>query len=643
MENEAIRRLKETLPPFSELSELKKKTAHESAGPCPVCGGDDRFYVHDGKGFCRQCNTKGGDIVDWHCLKEGLDVAGLLKKYGISGNGKAKPTSNTRPEIVKTYDYTDASGNLVFQVCRMEPKSFRQRRPDGKGWAWNLKGVEPVLYRLPQVLKAQEVVIVEGEKDADALAALGFAATTVPGGAGKWREHYNQYLKGKRVVIIPDNDEPGRKHAAQVAQSLEGIAESIKILSLPELPESGDVSDFLATFEDPTEATERLALMIEGAEPYGPNESEPEAPRFKFIHNADILANLKPIEWRIQDVLVENSFYYDFGDSGSYKTFVAIDRLMCIAAGIDYHDHRVKQGTVFYIAGEGQQGLGRRLAAWHIEHKTKAADVPFFVAEVPTQLMDPEAVNDVRRAVDYLAREYGQPAVVHMDTLARNFGDGDENATKDMNRVISNIDTAFGNTICRGLTHHTGHTNKDRARGSYALYGASDGVFRISMTPTGQVLVECPKTKDASKAKAMLFNVNTTLLLINDQPDQSCTLSLIAEGDEAMDAKAGMVDNSKVSGNMRKALDLLDEMYTDYEKNLIAGCRKNAMPSVAVSDWRDACISKNLYKRPDSFNRALDRMLERQLLFLDEGRAHAYTVSSCLKYNKNLPNGGETV
>jgi len=166
---------------------------------------------------------------------------------------------------------------------------------------------------------------------------------------------------------------------------------------------------------------------------------------FQFIHNASVLQDLQPIEWRIQDLMVENSFYYDFGDPGSFKTFVALDRLLCIAAGIDYHGHKVKQGTVFYIAGEGQQGIGRRIQAWHAHHKTKASAVPFFLAQTPTQLMDLDALDNVRRAVDAMAKEYGLPAVLHIDTLARNFGEGDENATADMNRVIQNVDAAFGN------------------------------------------------------------------------------------------------------------------------------------------------------------------------------------------------------
>jgi|GEM_PF-1579974 len=368
---------------------------------------------------------------------------------------------------------------------------------------------------------------------------------------------------------------------------------------------------------------EILEIEIEG----------PTQGRFQFIHNSELLSNLKPIEYSIQDILVENSLYYSFGDPGSFKTFVDLDRGLCIAAGIDYHGHKVKQGTVFYIAGEGQQGIGRRIMAWHAQHKTKAAAVPFFLATVPTQLMDPGALDDVRRAVDVMAREYGPPAVLHIDTLARNFGDGDENATADMNRVIQNMDAAFGNDFCRGITHHTGHANKDRARGSMALHGAADAAFRVSLTEGQQVLVECTKQKDTRGALPMLFDLKTVLLLIGSEKDQSYVLTLAAEGEEAeAAAKLAHFNTCKASGPMKKALDLLDRMYGEYEANLAAGGRKGDIPRVAVSDWRDACIKKKLYRKSGNFNRALESMESRKLVYLDENGVYVYSVSIYLEY-----------
>lgn len=143
-----------------------------------------------------------------------------------------------KASVVAVYDYVDAAGTMRFQTVRFAPKDFRQRRPDGKGgWAWNLKGVLLVLYRLPSVLAAasvgRTVFVVEGEKDANGLVALGFVATTSPMGAGKWKPQYSEALAGAHVVIIADKDAPGRKHAEQVAKGVFPGAKSVRILELP--------------------------------------------------------------------------------------------------------------------------------------------------------------------------------------------------------------------------------------------------------------------------------------------------------------------------------------------------------------------------------------------------------------------------
>ncbi len=168
------------------------------------------------------------------------------------------PPTKSKPQIVQTYDYQDESGKLLFQTVRYFPKEFRQRRPDGNGgWIWNLKEITPTLYRLPEVRDASTVFIVEGEKDADNLASIALTATTSPMGAGKWKAHYNEYLRGKSVVIIPDNDEPGKKHAQMIAAGLLGIAQ-VKILELPDLQAKGDVSDWLANGGSKTSLLEIL-------------------------------------------------------------------------------------------------------------------------------------------------------------------------------------------------------------------------------------------------------------------------------------------------------------------------------------------------------------------------------------------------
>lgn len=196
------------------------------AKDCPVCGDANyHLYINPTKKqyFCQKCQ-KGSYL--W----------------------------NSSREIVATYDYTEEAGNLLFQCIRYADKHFSQRRPNGQeGWIWNLNGVRRVLYHLPEVIKADTVYIVEGEKDVENLRALGLIATCNPmGTASGWKEEYTPFLKDKDVIILPDCDEPGLKHSKNVAFNLKGIAKSLKMVQLfSEItPDHGkDVSDFLIDYK----------------------------------------------------------------------------------------------------------------------------------------------------------------------------------------------------------------------------------------------------------------------------------------------------------------------------------------------------------------------------------------------------------
>lgn len=184
-----------------------------------------------------------GCKADAICAAVGLTVPDLMPTANML------PTPG-KPRIVAQYGYRDEAGELLFQVVRYEPKDFRQRRPKlGGGWDWSVKGVRVIPYRLPELLAdpTRPVVAVEGEKDADNLARIGVLATCNAGGAGKWTANHAEFLRGRRVIVLADNDEAGRNHAQQAAQTLHGIAESVRIVELPGLPDKGDVSDWLAT------------------------------------------------------------------------------------------------------------------------------------------------------------------------------------------------------------------------------------------------------------------------------------------------------------------------------------------------------------------------------------------------------------
>lgn len=147
-----------------------------------------------------------------------------------------------RKVIVAIYDYLDEQATRLSQVVRYDPKDFRQRSPDCAGeWKWNTKGVRQVLYRLPAlitaVIEGRIVYVAEGERGVHALEAIGLVGTCSPGGAGKWRGEYSGALRGADVIILPDNDEVGRRHAQQVTTALRGVARRVRVLPLPDLPE----------------------------------------------------------------------------------------------------------------------------------------------------------------------------------------------------------------------------------------------------------------------------------------------------------------------------------------------------------------------------------------------------------------------
>jgi putative DNA primase/helicase len=238
----------------------------------------------------------------------------------------------------------------------MEPKDFRQRRPNGKGWTWNLNGVRKVLYRLPDVLKANVVLVVEGEKDADNVSAVGLCATTCPMGAGKWRDEYSEALKGKTIALIPDNDNQGREHMAKVGASLDGTVKNLRWVELPDLPSKGDVSDWLKRYPDKQEAFESLLSLIDKAGFYEPPKQRGLDDVVLSIHDfcsLDIPAKgtfLFP--W-----LKENSINLISGWRGTGKTWFALGLLNAVSKSEAFGPWECMKGVpCLFLDGEMPPG-----------------------------------------------------------------------------------------------------------------------------------------------------------------------------------------------------------------------------------------------------------------------------------------------
>lgn len=251
----------------------QKSRSGEWCSPCPFCGGEDRFcfWPATDNYWCRQCQRKGDAIELLRDLK-GMTFPEAVEAVGGKPLDSPKPhhpprapapspqkpkAEKPQKKIIETYDYTDETGaTLLYQVCRFDPKDFRQRRPDGSGgWTWNMDGQRLVMFHLSEVHKADKIFVVEGEKDCKTIESIGFVATCNPMGAGKIKGQHETHkilapLYEKEIYILPDNDKPGQDHAQEIASILYGKAAQIKIITLPGLPDKGDVSDFVAARGD---------------------------------------------------------------------------------------------------------------------------------------------------------------------------------------------------------------------------------------------------------------------------------------------------------------------------------------------------------------------------------------------------------
>lgn len=216
----------------------------------------------------------------WYCHACGIGGGPrqLAEPLGVPIPDLGDPPGKS---IAKIYDFVDEDGKLLFQSVKYEPGSqppYHARQPDGRGgWTWNLKGVRRVLYRLPEIKGHKTVYLPEGEKDADSLWALGLPATTNPMGAGKWRDEYaNQLLQAgaESVVVLADNDEPGRNHAEEVARSCQQAGLHVqKVVHFPDLSPKGDVTDWLA---DGRTIEELLSYIGAQTHPEPPTEGHPK-------------------------------------------------------------------------------------------------------------------------------------------------------------------------------------------------------------------------------------------------------------------------------------------------------------------------------------------------------------------------------
>ncbi len=459
----------------SELGDLKTIAAGRVMSLCPFHADKNpslSVNLETGEFNCFGCGVK-GDLFKFREQMHGETFQQSLEWFAkYAGVSQAEPEKKSK-RIAATYDYKDEAGKLLFQAVRYEPKTFTQRQPDGKGsFVYNLHGVQLVPYNLQAVRQAGTIYIVEGEKDADNLNAQGFTATTNAMGAGKWKAEYNEHFKDKDIVILPDNDEPGEKHAQAVARSLNGTAKSIKIVPLPDLPHKGDVSDWFKAGG----TKEQLLKFAEDAQAWTPQtETECKENRLdplSFLQTGTQLQALDiKIEWAIDRLIPKQSITLLHGRGGIGKTWLSLILSQALDAISENHFFMGQAATpmpVVYVDFENPlPSLCDRIRMIGIKNV-------FFWHSANTVIAPPKLDSQSWELYKILP----PGSLLIFDTLRASQA-GDENSSKEMAVVMARLKELrdMGFTIV--LLHHTPKGNDRTYKGSTAILDLADHVLSL--------------------------------------------------------------------------------------------------------------------------------------------------------------------
>lgn len=520
---------------------LKETVKGEFHGPCVACGGKDRFWIFRKQNgelgvHCRQCEDFTG-IMD-EMRHDGVLPTAQEIEY------KAPIAVNDLSDFEAVIPYHEKKGielfnakqigdNIVVPIVDISGKRVNKQTitPDGK------KKFDPKPAPVEGCFN-----VLNGPLEGVCYLAEGFAtaasvaqSTQRPavfclnsGNLPKVAELLLRERPECKFIVAADNDDAGIKAAKETGLPYRAPREP-----------KWDWNDVMVNHGPLAVAKELKRVRM---------------PKPLFVPLGDL--EFKAPEWLIDGLLEANTFSVCFGSPAAGKTFLTLDMALCIATGKNFHDHHVRQGPVFYIAGEGHNGFARRAAAWSKENGIPLKGVPFFKSSRAIVITDDDSVAELVDTIDAMVQQHGEPQLIVIDTLARSMGAADENSTKEMGAAIRAIDECRDAYDCTVLAvHHTGHSNKDRARGSSALLGAVDAEFMVDKwfqdESIAKVEVKFTKMKDAKIPEPMNFIHKEIELMGADlEPTTSVVLEPILDTNPRHKV-------SKLTGHKKRFMDAL--------------------------------------------------------------------------------------
>jgi len=533
--------------------------------------------------------------------------------------GTYADASNDHPYLVRKHIQAhgvkiDRAGRLVVPVVNQSGEILSYQTIDAEGNKRFLKGgkIEGGFYEL----RGNRKIVFVGEGFATCASIHEATGYTVMvafdcGNLAKVAKSAKEMFPGSKIVIGADNDQFTEGNPGVT----KGRAAAALVFGEIVYPSFGDAD---MVDNKPTDWNDLHCLQgLDAVKEQIERVAGPVRDKLAFEFSRADSLTLTEIKWVVDDYIESDSLAQVFGDPGGGKSFVSIDLACCVATGKDWHGHQVQQGAVFYIAGEGHNGLARRFKGWELGNGATLDGAPLFKSHRAAQLYDATEAALVADSIKTLSAECGHiPSMIVIDTLARNMG-GDENSTQDMNSFIQHLDTYLRQDYkcCVLVVHHSGAMDKDRSRGSTALKGALDAEYKCQLdSGTKTIQFESKKMKDAEMPAAKNFQITQVDLPIFDKHGNAVKGAYLTSVDIS-----GLVSNIQkkktIPGNQRIALNCLVAI----EQHKRTAGMDGIDVSATYDEWRDSAKSHGLdYRRFKEASAALvkkDMVIERNEVF----------------------------
>ncbi len=509
-------------------------------------------------------------------------LAGLIQDV-LSGNSLHDPTMQLCASLVAL---GTVGGGVVNHVQAIMDASLA---PRDERWLARYKDV-------PRLVKqAEEKFRREITPDAPKtrVPALSGAARGLPTVADLTDE-----TVGMGLMLPVRTRTPGAPAAGagvQPAGEAQGVAPGVALQTPPEA--LGEPAVLMAGTCAPA-----APAAVPWVQPSQPVVVQVEPARPYFVSGWEMVSRRNRTEWLVHKYLQTNCLSLFFGQSGSGKSFVALDIGASVALGLDWHGRPTKQGTVIYVCGEGFEGLDRRLTAFYMHRKIPEAQmrrIPFYRTEKRVNITDHAKVQEL---ADYIAETQalnggGPIALVQIDTFNRNF-EGDENTQVDVSKFFDNVNELILYRFkCHVMiVHHSGH-GQDRARGSSVLRATVDQEFQVKSPGPGMVSIECTKMKDGSEPAKLVFDMKPVDIIEDtEDEDGETNVALELHGDPLDVIACQPKDRNKPGVTYKKLLELARRS-RDTGSNVLAA-EVSLSPSKLRRSFK-ACVELGLLVKRD--------------------------------------------